>query len=105
MCVAISMSKYQNSYFSDAYKMYKMYALEHASVQGDKMTDKNGFISKGNLDPKLIQVAQLFVQDLINRARMEVERKNPEQQVLKSISQESDVRKAVLQDTAQFLAP
>ena len=44
-----------------------------------KMLDNKGLLSKTHLDPKLVQVAQLFVQDLINRARLEVQRKNPEQ--------------------------
>ena len=44
-----------------------------------KMLDNKGLLSKTHLDPKLVQVAQLFVQDLINRARLEVQRNNPEQ--------------------------
>ena len=47
-----------------------------------KMLDNKGLLSKTHLDPKLVQVAQLFVQDLINRARLEVQRKNPEQVII-----------------------
>ena len=74
-----------NTLFSDAVK--KMYPLEetvcierNAAFKGDKFIEKNGLLSKSNLDPKLVQVAQLFVQDLINRARLEVQRKNPQEQ-------------------------
>ena len=52
-----------------------------ASFKNGNLITENGLLSKANLDPKLVQVAQLFVQDLINRARVEVQRKNPEQQV------------------------
>ena len=52
-----------------------------ASFKNGNLIKENGLLSKANLDPKLVQVAQLFVQDLINRARVEVQRKNPEQQV------------------------
>ena len=51
------------------------------SFKNGNLITENGLLSKANLDPKLVQVAQLFVQDLINRARVEVQRKNPEQQV------------------------
>jgi len=53
-----------------------------ASFKNGNLITENGLLSKANLDPKLVQVAQLFVQDLINRARVEVQRKNPEQQAL-----------------------
>lgn len=52
------------------------------SFKNGNLITENGLLSKANLDPKLVQVAQLFVQDLINRARVEVQRKNPEQQAL-----------------------
>ena len=54
-----------------------------------KMLDNKGLLSKTHLDPKLVQVAQLFVQDLINRARLEVQRKNPEQVIILQLNLEA----------------